>query len=170
MGAGLIGAVRGIPGMCGDVIIDPIGVKDQAAGISEERARMSRKPLFPAGSRTAADQMKLTPGIISGDHVFLTGMTGSGPDGTMPASVDDQFRQAFEKIGAVLQEAGLGFASIVEMTSYHVGMDDHFDRFCEIRSEYVSAPYPAWTAVEVAGLRRSGAVVEIRVVAATLAD
>ncbi|WP_275041520.1 hypothetical protein [Tateyamaria sp. ANG-S1] len=28
------------------------------------------------------------------------------------------------------------------------------------------APYPAWTAVEVAGLRRVGAVVEIRAIAA----
>ena len=85
----------------------------------------------------------------------------------MPDSIEEQFRQAFEKIGAILREAGLGFDSIVEMTSYHVGLRDHFDRFCAIRAAYVSEPFPAWTAVEVAGLRREGAVVEIRVVAAT---
>lgn len=128
------------------------------------------KALFPAGPRNTADQIKLSPGIISGNHVFLTGMTGSAPDGTMPENLDDQFRQAFKKIGAVLREAGLGFGSIVEMTSYHVGLRDHFDRFCAIRSEYVLEPYPAWTAVEVAGLRREGAVVEIRVVAAMSTD
>jgi enamine deaminase RidA (YjgF/YER057c/UK114 family) len=127
---------------------------------------MDRRALFPAGARTTADQIKLSPGIVSGNHVFVTGMTGSGPDGEMPESMDDQFRQAFDKIGAVLLEAGLGFDSIVEMTSYHVGLRDHFEKFCAIRSEYVSDPYPAWTAVEVAGLRREGAVVEIRVVAA----
>jgi enamine deaminase RidA (YjgF/YER057c/UK114 family) len=113
--------------------------------------------------------MKLSPGIISGDHVFVTGMTGSRQDGTMPENCEDQFRQAFEKIGAVLREAGLGYGAIVEMTSYHVGLRDDFDRFCAIRSEYVSEPYPAWTAVEVAGLRREGAIVEIRVVAAMTA-
>jgi enamine deaminase RidA (YjgF/YER057c/UK114 family) len=129
-----------------------------------------RKTLCPAGAQATADAMKLSPGIISGNHVFLTGITGSGPDGTMPASLDDQFRQAFEKIGDVLGEGGLGLDSIVEMTSYHVGLHDHFDRFCAVRAAYVSEPYPAWTAIEVAGLRRKGAVVEIRVVAALSAN
>jgi enamine deaminase RidA (YjgF/YER057c/UK114 family) len=88
----------------------------------------------------------------------------------MPENLEIQFRQAFEKIGAVLQEAGLGFDSIVEMTTYHVGLRDHFDTFCAVRSNYVSDPFPAWTAVEVAGLRREGAVVEIRVVASIEPD
>jgi enamine deaminase RidA (YjgF/YER057c/UK114 family) len=127
---------------------------------------MTPKALFPRGSRATADGMHLSPGIISGNHLFLTGMTGSSPDGSMPASPQDQFRQAFDKIGAVLREAGLGFDAIVEMTSYHIGLKNHFDMFCAVRAEYVRAPFPAWTAVEVAGLRREGALVEIRVVAA----
>jgi enamine deaminase RidA (YjgF/YER057c/UK114 family) len=113
-----------------------------------------------------ADQLKLSPGILSGSHVFLSGVTGSGPDGAMPATLEVQFHQVFEKIGAVLQEAGLGHDAIVEMTSYHVGLRDHFDLFCTVRSTYLRPPYPAWTAVEVAGLRREGAVVEVRVIAA----
>ncbi|MDP3341743.1 RidA family protein [Frigidibacter sp.] len=127
---------------------------------------MARTALFPGGNRTTADQLRLSPGILSGTHVFVTGMTGSSPDGTMPANPEDQFRQAFDKIGAVLREAGLGFDSIVEMTSYHIGLGTHFDSFCAVRSNYVTDPFPAWTAVEVAGLRREGALVEIRVIAA----
>lgn len=125
-----------------------------------------RRALFPAGARATADQMKLSPGIISGTHVFLTGVTGSGPDGAMPDTLVDQFRQAFQKIAAVLREAGLGFDAVVDMTSYHIGLRDHFDTFCAVRAEYVTEPFPAWTAVEVAGLRREGAVVEIQVIAA----
>ncbi|WP_299476092.1 Rid family hydrolase [uncultured Roseibium sp.] len=53
------------------------------------------------------------------------------------------------------------------MTSYHVDLRAHFETFRAVRSEYVREPYPAWTAIEVAGLRREGAVVEIRVVATT---
>ena len=127
---------------------------------------MPPRALCPAGTQPRDDNIKLSPGLVSGSHVFVTGMTGSGPDGTMPENPEDQFRQAFEKIGAVLREAGLGFDSIIDMTTYHVGLRDHFDRFCAIHSQYVRAPYPAWTAVEVAGLRREGAVVEIKVVAA----
>lgn len=150
--------------------VDPFHAQGQSCQRSDRQGFMARQALFPAGARTTADRMKLSPGIISGGHVFLTGMTGSGPDGVMPDDIDNQLRQAFAKIGAVLREAGLGFDAIVEMTTYHVGLRDHFDRFCAIRAEYVTAPYPAWTAVEVAGLRREGAVVEIRVVAALETD
>ncbi|OIQ24471.1 MAG: hypothetical protein BM562_18145, partial [Alphaproteobacteria bacterium MedPE-SWcel] len=68
---------------------------------------MTRKALFPAGSESQATQIKVSPGIMSGDHVFLTGVTGSRPDGAMPDQAEDQFRSAFEKIGSVLAEAGL---------------------------------------------------------------
>lgn len=127
---------------------------------------MKRQALYPGGSRESADHIKVSPGVLSGTHVFLTGMTGSGPDGTMPTDPEAQFRQAFDKIGSVLAVADLSFASIVEMTSYHVGLRGHFDLFNAVRADYVVAPYPAWTAVEVAGLRREGALVEIRVIAA----
>ena len=126
---------------------------------------MTKTALFPPGSEAQAHQIKVSPGILSGDHVFLTGITGSRPDGGMPDRLEDQFRSAFDKIGAILAEAGLTHAAIVEMTSYHVGLHDHFDLFNEVRAAYVADPFPAWTAVEVAGLRRAGAVVEIRVIA-----
>ena len=126
---------------------------------------MNKQSLYPAGSGNSANEIKVSPGVISGDHVFLTGMTGSGPDGGMPSDPETQFRSAFDKIGAVLKEAGLTHDAIVEMTSYHVGLRDHFDLFNAVRSDYVREPFPAWTAVEVAGLRRPGALVEIRVIA-----
>ena len=109
----------------------------------------------------------MSPAILSGNHLFLTGVTGSGPDGHMPQDPEAQFHAAFRKIGLVLEEAGLTFASIVEMTTYHVGLRDHFDLFDKVRLHYVQSPWPAWTAVEAAGLRREGAVVEIRVIATT---
>ena len=126
---------------------------------------MTRRALYPSGSKASADSIKVSPAIVSGNHVFVTGVTGSAADGAMPDDLDTQFGQAFDKIGQVLAEAGLTHAAIVDMTTYHVGLRDHFERFNAIRAEYVSAPYPTWTAVEVAGLRRVGAVVEIKVVA-----
>lgn len=126
---------------------------------------MPKTAIFPTGSRDQATQLKVSPGIVSGDFVFLTGVTGSLPDGSMPENPGDQIRSAFNKIGSVLAEVGLSHDAIVEMTTYHVGIHDHFDLFNEIRCEYVSDPFPAWTAVEVAGLRRSSAIVEIRIVA-----
>lgn len=124
-----------------------------------------RRAVHPPSSAEAARALRLSPGVVSNGHLFLTGMTGSGPNG-MPRDPETQFRAAFDKIGAVLAEAGLSFGSVVEMTSYHLDIEEHFALFSDVRAEYVVAPFPAWTAVEVAGLRRAGALVEIRAVAA----
>lgn len=131
---------------------------------------MAKRAIIPPEFKAAADQLKMSPGVVSGDHVFLTGVTGSDAHGQMPVNVETQIRNAFEKIGSVLRAGGLTFQSIVEMTTYHVGLRDHFDLFNTIRLEYMGVPYPAWTAVEVAGLRRDGAIVEIRVIAHTNPD
>lgn len=126
---------------------------------------MSKRAIVPAEVRAAAERLRMSPAILANGFLFLTGVTGGGPDGSMPAEAEAQVRNCFRKIGLVLGEAGLDFNSIVEMTSYHVGLREHFDVFDAVRLEHLGEPYAAWTAVEVAGLRRPGAVVEIRVVA-----
>jgi enamine deaminase RidA (YjgF/YER057c/UK114 family) len=126
---------------------------------------MAKRAIIPPEFQAAADQLKMSPAIVSGEHVFLTGVTGSDAQGQISDDADTQIRNAFEKIGSVLSAGGLTFQSIVEMTTYHVNLRDHFDLFDAIRLEYLGEPYPAWTAVEVAGLRREGAIVEIRVIA-----
>ncbi|PWJ22416.1 hypothetical protein [Jannaschia seohaensis] len=70
----------------------------------------------------------------------------------MPEDPRDRFRNAFVKIRLALREAGVDF-----------------DAFDETRRISLSEPWPAGTAVEVAGLRSQGAVAEIRVIAATWA-
>ncbi len=131
---------------------------------------MPKRAIIPPDFRAAAEQLKMSPGIVSGDHVFLTGVTGSDAHGQMPDDAETQIRNAFEKIGSVLRAGSLTFQSIVEMTTSHVGLRNHFELFDAIRLEYLGEPYPAWTAVEVAGLRREGAIVEIRVIAHAVSD
>jgi enamine deaminase RidA (YjgF/YER057c/UK114 family) len=127
---------------------------------------MAGRAIVPPEFRTACEQLKMSPAIVSGNHVFLTGVTGSDAKGVMPDDAATQIHGAFDKIGIVLREAGLTHEAIVEMTTYHVGLRAHFDLFDSIRLEYLTEPFPAWTAVEVAQMRREGAIVEIRVIAA----
>ena len=128
---------------------------------------MSAKALIPPGMEGASQTLALSPGVLSHGHVFVTGMTGSDASGAMPDTAEAQFHNAFDKIAAVLAEAGLDMRAVVEMTSYHIGLRQHFDLFNAVRRRYLADPFPAWTAVEVAGLRREGALVEIRAIAAT---
>ncbi len=126
---------------------------------------MTKRAIVPPAFAAAAARLNMSPAILSGGFLFLTGVTGGDAEGRMPADAEAQIRNAFAKVEAVLEEAGLTLDAVVEMTSYHVGLREHFDLFDAIRLERLSEPYPAWTAVEVAGLRREGAVVEIRAVA-----
>ncbi len=123
------------------------------------------KSIIPDELNSYYDDWKMSPGLHSGDHIFFTGFTGVDRSGELPEDHESQIRNVFEKIGYVLRDAGIDYGSIVEMTSYHVGLREHLELFKSIRSEYVKEPYPAWTAIEVAGFVREGAVVEIRVVA-----
>ena len=82
------------------------------------------------GSKVKADDVVIPPGwekLTSagtmrlpgdGDHLRCSGLIGVGPDGTVAPDAEVQFRHAFERVAAVLAAAGLGFADILEMTSF----------------------------------------------------
>ena len=65
----------------------------------------------------------------------------------------------------LLTEAGLTLADIVEMTTYHVNVEETMRDLFTVRDEYVSAPWCAWSAIGISALALPGAHVEIRVVA-----
>jgi len=123
------------------------------------------KSIIPKELQSYYDQWKMSPGLVSENHIFFTGFTGVDSDGNVSNQPATQIRNAFEKIGFVLRDAGLDYGSLVEMTSYHVGLRNHLDMFKNIRAEFIVEPYPAWTAIEVAGLVHEAAIVEIRAVA-----
>ncbi len=97
--------------------------------------------------------------------LYCSGVIGTGPDGKADPDPESQFNAAFEGVARVLAEAGAGFADIIEMTTYHVGMRDHLRTFMAVKDRYVSEPYPAWTAIGVSELAVRGGLVEIRVIA-----
>ena len=127
---------------------------------------MSRRPIVPSELGSFVDDWTMSPGVlVSGGLLYLTGMTGTRPDGSIATDPESQIRDAFENVRLVLDEAGGDMSSIVEMTSYHVGLHDHLELFRAVRAELVTEPYPAWTAVEVAGLVPVDGIVELRIVA-----
>lgn len=108
---------------------------------------------------------QMSPGFEHQGFIFMTGFTGAAADGSLSLDAGDQIEAAFEKVRMVLEKAGLGFEHLVEMTSYHIGLREHLDEFKQIRARYVIEPYPAWTAIEVAGFVREGTFVELRCIA-----
>lgn len=122
-------------------------------------------PIVPGDLESYVQDWKMSPGLEHQGFIFMTGFTGAAADGSLPSSATDQIEAAFEKVRKVLEKAGLGFEHLVEMTSYHIGLREHLSEFRQIRAQYVTEPYPAWTAIEVVGFVREGTFVELRCIA-----
>ena len=111
------------------------------------------------------EEWHFSPVLMSGDFAFLSGQTGTRPDGTFVSDPEQQFRDAFGFLKANLSAAGLTFDDVVEMTTYHVGLRKHLSAFTRIKDEFIASPYPAWTAIGVTELITEGTLLEIRVIA-----
>jgi enamine deaminase RidA (YjgF/YER057c/UK114 family) len=108
---------------------------------------------------------RLSPGMDTGDFVFFSGITGARPDLSVASDPEQQFRETFRYLLRNLEAADMTFDDVVEMTTYHVGLRDHLDAFVKVKNEFVTQPYPAWSAIGVSELITEGALVEIRIIA-----
>ena len=121
-----------------------------------------RRIVIPETLQAFHDQFHFAPAMRVGKDVFCSGQVGSGPEGKLDSDPAAQIAQAFENVRTVLEEAGASLADVVELTSFHVGLNEHIGIFMQVRDGYLKEPYPAWTAVGVAELA-FGALVEIKV-------
>ncbi|MFN3215316.1 MAG: RidA family protein [Acidimicrobiales bacterium] len=126
---------------------------------------MSFEPVIPAGTESATERFHFSAATRVGDLVLCSGQIGTGDDGVVPDDPAEDFRNAWRKVGEVLDAVGLGYGDIAEMTTFHVGLQEHLGTFLMVRDEFLTAPWPAWTAIGVAELAAPGARVEIKVTA-----
>lgn len=126
---------------------------------------MSFEPVIPAGTESATERFHFSAATRVGDLLLCSGQIGTAADGTVPDDPAEDFRNAWRKVGSVLEAAGLGYGDIAEMTTFHVGLQEHLGTFLAVRDEFVSAPWPAWTAIGVSELAVPGARVEIKATA-----
>jgi 2-iminobutanoate/2-iminopropanoate deaminase len=97
--------------------------------------------------------------------VFVSGQLGLKPDHAemVGDTIEEQTRQVFDNLEAILTEAGSGLDRIVKTTVFLASLDD-FQGMNSVYAERVGDTPPARSTIEVAGLP-SGALVEIEAVA-----
>jgi enamine deaminase RidA (YjgF/YER057c/UK114 family) len=111
------------------------------------------------------DATGIPAAVRVGTTLRLTGHTGTRPDGTFAADPEEQLRQTLRNIGDTLAAAGCGWEDVEEITSYHVGVQAQGELAINLAGEFMSAPFPAWSAIGVTELFEPDALVEIRVIA-----
>ena len=125
--------------------------------MSDKQAVLAEKAPAALGPYSAA--------ITSGGLVFCSGQTPIEPatGELVEGDVAAQTRQVLANLSAVLEAAGLPLDSIVKTTVFLTDMAD-FAAMNAVYAEFFSAPYPARSTVQVAGLPKA-ANVEIEAIA-----
>ena len=104
-----------------------------------------------------------SPGIQTGNMVFLSGQLGIDPaTGKMPEGVEAQAKQSLANAEALLTAAGATFADVVKTTVYLADIAD-FAAFNEVYAKYFTSK-PARSCVAVKDLPK-GVLCEIEAIA-----
>ncbi len=119
--------------------------------------------VVPPEMKAYYENFHFSPAVIDGDLVRCSGVIGVGPDGKCSDDPETQFTTAFESVQNVLEAAGASLADITEMTTFHVGLNQHIAEFMKVKDRFIAEPYPAWTAIGITELAFPGGIVEIRV-------
>ena len=104
--------------------------------------------------------------VRAGGLLFIAGVVGFRPDGTIPASVAEQSELALRRTQELLRLDGLAMSDLVEVVSYHVDLEKNLPDFMPAKERYFEKPFPAWTIIGIQALALPELKVEIRSVAA----
>ncbi len=122
---------------------------------------MKLKGLYPDGA--PADDVGYSPGILA-EGQRLVFISGQGPS-DFKADMETQFRQTFQRIKLILEQAGGTMANITILRGYFVHFSRDLPVYRKVRKEFLVKPYPASTVVGVTELAPTGNQIEIEAVA-----
>jgi enamine deaminase RidA (YjgF/YER057c/UK114 family) len=121
------------------------------------------QPIVPPGSERTYDKLHFAPAVRLGDTIHVSGVIGTAPDGSVAEDPAAQFDQAFANLAATVEACGATLADVAELTTFHVGLQQHLRAFMKAKDRALPhPPSPAWTAIGIVELAVPGALVEIR--------
>jgi enamine deaminase RidA (YjgF/YER057c/UK114 family) len=113
-----------------------------------------------------SDKLTFSPAVRVGNLLFISGTTATDEDRKIVGigDVAEQTRQIFRKWALILDAVGASFDNIVETTDYYLTLEG-YAKTADVRREFFRHPFPAATGVQVAGLIRPEALIEIKGIA-----
>ena len=127
---------------------------------------MPGTPVIPESMKGSYQAFQFAPGTKAGNQLILSGQLGLNENGAAIEDLEAQFTRAFENVGEILTEAGLDFGDVVDLFTFHVGLQDHLETFMKVKANFIKEPFSSWTAIGIVELAVPGAAVEIRATAA----
>lgn len=126
-------------------------------------AHMKRQAITIESS--SRDKLPLSPAIVAGDFVFVSGQVAVDPETNRFTGGDTaaQTRQVIKNLRGVLERAGSSLDRVVKVSVFLTNIDD-FAAFNEVYRSYFAAEPPARTTVQ-AGRLLGSYTVEIDAIA-----
>ena len=116
--------------------------------------------IVPDDQKKSYDSMHFAPAVQHDGLVFVSGCVGS-PEG----SAEEEFRDAWQRVGKTLAAAGCGYEDIIDTTIYMVELQKNARAMFSVKDEFIKEPYPCSTWIGITELVIPGARAEIKVVA-----
>lgn len=89
-----------------------------------------------------------SPGIVSGDHVYIAGQGPFDAAGDLVGETfAEQLRQTFRNVEAIARAAGTSLGKAVRIGVYLKTLDD-WAALNELSKEFLSEPYPVRTTIQ----------------------
>ena len=133
-----------------------------ASGAGAQEAQ-PKETLMPedADARVFQEAVGYSTAVIHGDTIYLSGVVAGpmeGEEGMEPA-----FTRAFEHLTRTLERLGATWDDVLVFDTFHQGpMGPQLDALVPVKNRYITAPFPAWTAVGSYSSVTPTALVEIR--------
>lgn len=127
---------------------------------------MSRRIVVPEGVYPPTADFSQAIRVSGGDLVFVSGIIGMRPDGTMPDTAREQIDLALQNLVAVLAAADAAPSDVVKVNVF-VREDFRLvrDDLREIRRRHFTQDFPVSTLVQVAGFADPRYLFEIEAIA-----
>lgn len=138
----------------------------KGGGRGKEAIQIPKDNAVFAGSYAAFEKFGYSAAVRAGGLLFIPGLVGVRPDGTVPDSVAEQTEWALRRKEEILRLEGLTMADLVEVVSYHVDINQNLAAFLPVKERFMQRPFPGWSIIGIDALTRPVLKIEIRSVAA----
>ena len=133
-------------------------------GPADAQARKQAKVLMSEneGARKSQEDWGYNDAIVTGDTIYLSGIVVGVREGE--TDLKPGYDRVYRRISAILKRAGASWDDVVDMTSFHTDVEGQIEQMVTVHKTYVTAPFPAWTAIGVAKIL-GGGITEIKITA-----
>ena len=101
--------------------------------------------------------------IRVGDTIYVSGVVAGVRKEETDLTLG--YERGFKRIGETLKSAGATWDDVVDITTFHTDLTAQMPAIVAVKNRYIKAPFPAWTAIQVARLIPTNGITEIKIVA-----